>query len=129
MRLLLQPSGLSVEMSRPSMLVGRHSDVDVRLALPDVSRRHCRFVFADNRWQVFDLNSLNGLFVNGERVQQACLSHRDRIGIGSLTFEVDLSAPPQPNAGPDKGGAVLQSIADALPSVLRTMEKEQRKAS
>jgi pSer/pThr/pTyr-binding forkhead associated (FHA) protein len=130
LRLLLQPSGLSVEMSRPEMLVGRHSEADVRLALPDVSRRHCRFVFADNRWQVFDLNSMNGVFVNGQRVQQACLSHRDRISIGSLTFEVDLSAPPQPAAvAGNKGGAVLQSIAEALPSVLRTLEKEPRKAS
>jgi len=117
MRLLLQPGGLSVTLSRPDMLVGRHSDADVRLALPDISRRHCRFVFTDNRWQVFDLNSLNGLYVNGERVQQACLAHRDRISIGSLTFEVDLAGEPRPKDG------VLRSIADALPS------EERRKAS
>ena len=72
LRLSIPADGLSVELNKPDVVLGRHSAADVRVGLPDVSRRHCRFVFADNRWQVFDLNSLNGLFVNGERVQQAC---------------------------------------------------------
>jgi pSer/pThr/pTyr-binding forkhead associated (FHA) protein len=92
MRLLLQPGGLCVDINKPQMIVGRHSEADVRLGLPDVSRRHCRFVFADDSWQVYDLNSLNGVFVNGERLHQAAIRHGDRIRIGSLTFEVDLGA-------------------------------------
>jgi pSer/pThr/pTyr-binding forkhead associated (FHA) protein len=72
------------------MLIGRHSDADVRLSLPDVSRRHCRLVFAASRWQIFDLNSLNGVFVNGDRVQQATLDDGDIIRIGGLTFQVEL---------------------------------------
>ena len=90
LRLLLQPGGLSVEFNQPDMLVGRHSAADVRLSLPDVSRRHCRFLFSDGAWRVFDLNSLNGVFVNGERLQEAALYHGDRIRIGSLTFEVEF---------------------------------------
>ncbi|HYV37887.1 MAG TPA: FHA domain-containing protein, partial [Gemmataceae bacterium] len=70
----------------------RHSAADVRLALPDVSRRHCRFVFSDGSWRVFDLNSLNGVFVNGERLQEATVFHGDRIRIGSLTFECELES-------------------------------------
>ncbi len=92
LRLLLQPGGLCVELARPDMIVGRHSSADVRLALPDVSRRHCRFVFSDRQWEVFDLNSLNGIFVNGARLQEAVLSHGDTVRIGSLTFRVDLQA-------------------------------------
>jgi pSer/pThr/pTyr-binding forkhead associated (FHA) protein len=75
------------------MLLGRHSDADVRLALPDISRRHCRVVYASNRWQVFDLNSLNGVFVNGDRVQQATLDQGDILQIGGLTFAVELGPP------------------------------------
>jgi len=90
LRLLLQPGGLCVNMDKAETIVGRHSGADVRLALPDVSRRHCRFVFADGYWQIFDLNSLNGVFVNGERLQEATIRHGDRVRIGSLTFEVDL---------------------------------------
>lgn len=91
LRLLLHPGGLCVEMNKPDMLVGRHSGADVRLSLPDVSRRHCRFVFANGVWNVFDLNSLNGVFVNGERLHEANVFHGDRIRIGSLTFEVEIA--------------------------------------
>jgi hypothetical protein len=90
LRLLLHPGGLCVEMTKADMLVGRHSGADVRLSLPDVSRRHCRFVFSDGSWRVFDLNSLNGLFINGERLDEATVSHGDRIRIGSLTFDVEM---------------------------------------
>src|SRR5207247_535425 len=59
LRLVLQPGGLCVEVNRPDMLVGRHSTADVRLSLPDISRRHCRFIFADGTWRVVDLSSFN----------------------------------------------------------------------
>src|SRR5262245_58857234 len=114
LRLQLQPGGLSVEMTRPDMLLGRHSEADVRLALPDVSRRHCRFVFTDGGWQVLELNSLNGVFVNDERLDVSTLRHGDRLRIASLTFAVELG-----HLAPDED--VLRSIAGALP--------ERRKAS
>jgi hypothetical protein len=45
LRLVLQPSGATMEVAQADVLVGRHSCADVRLPLPDVSRRHCRLVF------------------------------------------------------------------------------------
>jgi pSer/pThr/pTyr-binding forkhead associated (FHA) protein len=92
LRLLLHPGGLCVEMTKADTVVGRHSGADVRLSLPDVSRRHCRFVFGDGQWRVFDLNSLNGVFVNGERLTEAVVFHGDRIRIGSLTFVVEIGS-------------------------------------
>ncbi|MCI0457446.1 MAG: FHA domain-containing protein [Gemmataceae bacterium] len=121
LRLLLQPGGLCLELNRPDMMLGRHSEADLRLALPDVSRRHCRFCFEDQLWQVTDLNSLNGTFINDERLDVATLHHGDRIRIASLTFVVDLSGETN---GPRSG--VLRSIADVLPGGPGT---EQRKAS
>jgi pSer/pThr/pTyr-binding forkhead associated (FHA) protein len=90
LRLVLQPSGLVLEVLRSDVVVGRHSQADVRLPLPDVSRRHCRLVFTEGAWQVTDLNSLNGVYVNDERVPSATLHHRDRLRLGGFTFEVDL---------------------------------------
>jgi pSer/pThr/pTyr-binding forkhead associated (FHA) protein len=92
LRLILQPSGTVIELTRPDMLLGRHSEADVRLPLPDVSRRHCRCLFTDGGWRVIDLNSLNGLWVNGEPVLQAELRQDDLLNIGGFTFAVDLSA-------------------------------------
>jgi pSer/pThr/pTyr-binding forkhead associated (FHA) protein len=124
LRLLLKPGGLVVELNRPEMVVGRHSSSDVRLGLPDVSRRHCRFVFAEGRWQVFDLNSLNGVFVNDERVQQATLEHGDLVRLGGFTFEADLGAVAgSTHAITGPHASILRSIVEVLPV------PEQRKAS
>src|SRR4051812_30981840 len=80
LRLLLKANSLSIEVTQPDSLVARHTEADVRLPLPDISRRHCRLVCSEGTWQIFDLNSLNGIYVNGERVQHATLHHRDVLG-------------------------------------------------
>jgi len=90
MRLLLQPGGLCVELAKPDMILGRHSSADVRLCLPDISRRHCRWVYSDRCWKVIDLGSLNGTFVNDQPCQEMIVAQGDRVRIGSLTFSVDL---------------------------------------
>ncbi|HZT81924.1 MAG TPA: FHA domain-containing protein [Gemmataceae bacterium] len=113
LRLVLQPSGWSVELTQPDVLVGRHTEADVRLPLPDVSRRHCRFVFADGCWQVHDLNSLNGVWVNGQQVRHAYLHHHDQLRIGGFTFVLELRAADPTEQLP--AGDMLRSIADALP--------------
>jgi pSer/pThr/pTyr-binding forkhead associated (FHA) protein len=115
-----------VALIRPDMVVGRHSSVDLRLHLPDVSRRHCRFVFAEGNWQVFDLDSLNGVFVNDEAVDQAVLRQGDQIRIGSYTFEVDLTEQVDADALLPNGLKTLGDIADHLP---RPPERSQRQAS
>jgi hypothetical protein len=90
LRLVIEGGELTLLLDRPEMIVGRHSDADLRLPLPDVSRRHCRFAWNAGRWQVFDLSSLNGLWVNDRQVQQAVLEHGDRLRIGGFSFVVHL---------------------------------------
>src|SRR5947208_1459728 len=65
------PEATHIEITRTEAIVGRHSRADVRLALPEISRRHCQFNYVDGQWRVIDLHSLNGVWVNGERVQEA----------------------------------------------------------
>jgi pSer/pThr/pTyr-binding forkhead associated (FHA) protein len=96
----------------------------VRLPLPDVSRRHCRFVWRDGVWQVIDMNSLNGVFVNGERVQQVPLRTGDMIRLGGFTFRVQLPGGMSSAEERATATSVLRSIADALPDL-----PEQRRAS
>jgi pSer/pThr/pTyr-binding forkhead associated (FHA) protein len=118
LRLLLQPGGQAIELDRADMVVGRHTEADVRLPLPDVSRRHCRCFFQDGVWQVMDLNSLNGVYVNGEKVKLASLHHHDRITIGGFTFEIRLGDGPETEAVPQPAVSeedLLQSIANAFP--------------
>lgn len=101
LRLVLYPNGGAVELKKPDLVVGRHSGADVRLILPDVSRRHCRFTFTADGWRVTDLGSTNGVFVNGEKIAETRLRPRDLIRIGSYVFEVD----PRPGScGPAGAG-------------------------
>jgi predicted component of type VI protein secretion system len=115
LRLVMRPIGTIVELTRPDMLIGRHSEADVRLPLPDVSRRHCRFVFSDGSWYVHDLKSLNGTYVNEQAIKYTAIFHGDTVRIGGFIFGIDLSGDvgvPE-TSGPEDG--VLLSITHALP--------------
>jgi pSer/pThr/pTyr-binding forkhead associated (FHA) protein len=93
-----------------------------------VSRRHCRFLFTEGVWQVIDLNSLNGTYVNDQRLQEAFLSNGDRVRIGGLTFLVEIAAAPveaSPTPADAASASVLKSIADVLPGP----GSEKRRAS
>lgn len=114
LRLVLQPSGAVIEVTKPQTLVGRHTEADVRLPLPDVSRRHCRFVWVEGCWQVIDLNSLNGVQVNGESIMQAPLHEGDRIKIGGFTFAVELTSQSDHVPLRSTTGGIVQSIARTL---------------
>ena len=109
LRLVLQASGSVIEVTRPDAIVGRHTEADIRLPLPDVSRRHCRLVFQDGGWQILDLNSLNGVMVNDKPILQAPLEQDDRLRIGGFHFVVDLT----PDAGL-AGSSHVQSILKSL---------------
>jgi pSer/pThr/pTyr-binding forkhead associated (FHA) protein len=110
LRLVLYPGGATIDVDRPDVLVGRHTECDVRLPLPDVSRRHCRLQFAEGCWQVMDLNSLNGIQINGEAVLQGPIKGGDRLKIGSFTFAVELLAEQKPRAA-GKGESILETLA------------------
>ena len=115
-RLVLEPSGMALDVERTEIVVGRHSSCDVCLPLPDVSRRHCRLFFRDGQWLVEDRGSLNGVFVNEERVKMHALRTTDRLRLGGFTFLVSRTGE---NAGYQGEEQVLRSIASALPEPLR----------
>jgi hypothetical protein len=115
LRLFLHPAGAMMEVTRADALVGRHTDADVRLPLPDVSRRHCRLVWQDGRWQVLDLNSLNGVFVNDRQVQQATLQAGDLLRIGGFVFRVELG----PAAAQGELHGLLKTLPGPRPSTPR----------
>jgi pSer/pThr/pTyr-binding forkhead associated (FHA) protein len=123
LRLLLQPSGMAVGVPRRDSIIGRHSGADVRLPLPDVSRRHCRVVWGGSFWEVIDLQSLNGVWVNNVKVARAELHHGDLLRIGGFIFAVDLADDVDRTERCD--GESMQRILHTLPRP----EEGRRKAS
>jgi predicted nucleic acid-binding Zn-ribbon protein len=69
--------------------IGRSGAADVRLDDPTVSRRHALVVLTDEgELRALDDRSLNGLFVNGERVEWAPLGDGDELEIGRYRLYV-----------------------------------------
>jgi pSer/pThr/pTyr-binding forkhead associated (FHA) protein len=72
--------------------VGRAARADFIVDAPLVSRLHCRLTAGAAELEVVDLESTNGTFVNGERVERALLKRGDRLGVGRVELMVSHSA-------------------------------------
>ncbi len=65
--------------------IGRATGADFIVDAPLVSRVHCRVTaLPGGELEVRDLNSTNGTFVNGERVENAVLESGDRLQVGRV---------------------------------------------
>jgi S-DNA-T family DNA segregation ATPase FtsK/SpoIIIE len=71
--------------------IGRATNADLILEAALVSRVHCRLEANDETLEVVDLDSTNGIFVNGERVVRAHLIPGDRLRVGRVELAVGRS--------------------------------------
>lgn len=69
-------------VDRRRLLIGRSKECDVQLEDPNVSRRHAELRQEGASYWIVDLDSTNGLEVNGRRLKRAKLEHGDRVTIG-----------------------------------------------
>jgi len=99
-----EPQDLPLE--KAVITLGRDSECDVVLDFDYVSRRHARVEQAGSDYALIDMDSTNGTFLNGQRVEgRQALMAGDRIEIGdlSITFLAPSSAGEtkffQPSAG------------------------------
>jgi hypothetical protein len=85
----LAVAGRKHELAKPQIVVGRSRECDITLTDPNVSRRHAEIRRENGSYWIVDLNSTNGVEVNGKRIERARLEHSDRIVLGQteLTFE------------------------------------------
>ncbi|HEX3804583.1 MAG TPA: FHA domain-containing protein [Solirubrobacteraceae bacterium] len=73
---------VAFSLDREWTRIGRSLAADIRFDDPTVSRRHALIVRQPNGLRVVDDRSLNGVFVNGERVEWSALADGDEIVIG-----------------------------------------------
>ncbi|MBN1170862.1 MAG: FHA domain-containing protein [Micromonosporaceae bacterium] len=74
---------------------GRHPDSDIFLDDVTVSRRHAEFHREGGVFTVRDVGSLNGTYVNRERVESATLHSGDEVQVGK--FRLAFIAGPRPD--------------------------------
>jgi len=85
-------------LDQASTSAGRHPDSDIFLDDVTVSRRHAEFRLEGREFQVVDVGSLNGTYVNREPVDSAVLANGDEVQIGKFRL-VFLTGPKTDESG------------------------------
>lgn len=82
--------GDNIPLMKMDLLIGRRESCDIVLRFPNVSAHHCKLTVVDGYWFVQDLNSRNGVKVNGEKVDvgERRLDPGDQIAIAKHKFSV-----------------------------------------
>ncbi|MEU9483238.1 FhaA domain-containing protein [Streptomyces decoyicus] len=81
----IEINGTRHQISRPTLVLGRSTDADVRIDDPGVSRRHCE-IRVGTPPTIQDLGSTNGIVVDGQHTTRATLRDGSRIVVGSTTI-------------------------------------------
>lgn len=98
---------------------GRSEESDVQLVADEVSRHHAKIIHRNGMLVLKDLDSLNGTYVNRQRIVERVLSHMDEIWFGSkcrLIYRDDTqhgraeNAAANPHVDDDKDSQVLRKM-------------------
>jgi pSer/pThr/pTyr-binding forkhead associated (FHA) protein len=73
--------------------IGRGLSADVRLDDATVSRKHAMIVRRGDDAVILDDRSMNGVWVNGERIAEAVLGDGDEIVLGRAALRFAVTAP------------------------------------
>jgi hypothetical protein len=105
--------GIDFPIRKSEVIVGREKDCDVPLRVKTVSSVHCKLVLIDGYWRVIDLNSRNGVRVDGVPCKEAWVFPECRLTISDQRFQLDYTP---------SGPRPLQD-AQAIDSKTSLMEK------
>lgn len=102
-------------------VIGRRHDCDLCVPLTLVSRRHCKLSKNNQVVNIRDLGSRNGTFLNGKRVKEAAINAGDYIGVGSLTFLLQVDGKPENVVPPAQ---INQEVTSRAGATEQTQELE-----
>ncbi|WP_211098427.1 FHA domain-containing protein [Skermanella stibiiresistens] len=77
-----------------AVTLGRGDASTFVVASRKLSRQHAKLFRGEGTWGVEDLNSTNGVYVNGHKITTIWLKHNDEVRLGSLAFRFELDRPP-----------------------------------
>jgi sigma-B regulation protein RsbU (phosphoserine phosphatase) len=114
-------TGRRYALSDGEYVIGRRSDCQIFVPDMRVSRQHARLRASAGKWEVEDLGSNNGTWVNGARIAGAQpIRHGDEIAIASNRIRVES---PDEQVLHTPGGDARLTIVDAHGAVVRSREE------
>ncbi len=75
-------------------VIGRQEACDLRIPLPEISRKHTMLIVSENSVTIRDLGSANGTYVNNKRITEQELGAGDHIVIGPMVFTIQINGEP-----------------------------------
>lgn len=115
---IIGPEGEQERELGPHNTLGRHPNNTHQILDRIVSKEHCHIDRVSGRYVLKDLGSLNGTYVNGERVSERVLQSGDEITLGStrIIFRGDDDAQVAGPAGASASGAAAAAARAPQPS-------------
>ena len=109
--MLRLPDGGLFRLAKAEIVVGRSREqADLCIDDKRLSGRHCRLTFDGEQWQVVDLESRNGIEVNGRRVNASPLFGRDQLTLsGEINLTMDWSRR-RPGSGPGRAFWIMAAL-------------------
>jgi DNA-binding NtrC family response regulator len=126
-----------VDLDSDRIVVGSHEGCDLVLGDPTVSRQHFEIVLVPTGYRIRDLDSLNGITVDGMRAYDVVVERGATIGLGETRIKlaatadtVDLALSARTTCGPLIGRStqmrrvfdLIEKVADTPTTVLLTGE-------
>jgi adenylate cyclase len=95
----LQPigGGDAIPLIREMLTIGRRESCDICMRFPNISGIHAQLQFRGGYWYIRDMNSTNGVKVNGVRIQEKLLHPRDEVIIGKRKYTILYEPPNRSN--------------------------------
>ena len=101
--------GREIKISVPEFIIGRGDNAHLKPSSDLVSRHHCSLIIDNGALIIKDMDSRNGTFVNGEKIEKDYVAKvGDRLRVGRLQFEVLIDHMEPGNKKPK-----VQGVAEA----------------
>lgn len=92
---ILEVNGMKHPLAAPGVVIGRGAEAELRIDDPGISRRHAEIkvynVEGRTAVAVIDLQSTNGVILNGRRVSNAQVADGSEIRLGNTTLMIRIS--------------------------------------
>ena len=93
-------------LSKKELVVGRHKTCDIVLNFSNISGKHCKLVLSEGYWYILDLQSTNGVKVNGNKVTDHRVDPGAMLAISKHNFKLQYD--------PNRNGATGLPPANML---------------
>ena len=88
---ILEPlgGGDPIPLLKDRLIIGRRETCDICLRFANISTQHCELILEQGYWKIRDLQSTNGVKVNGERVLEKRMYPGDELTISKHRYRLD----------------------------------------